>query len=140
MYVETPKGKGQKMTRSMLRSSFYAFACLSLSFMGVNAALAKDDGDSDLQLRMCTADEPPFTTKNADGFEDEIARIVAEEMGREPVFVHSGRPGIYLVRDFLDEGKCDVVMGLDVGDPRDRKSTRLNSSHVAISYAVFCLT
>src|SRR5437870_7348760 len=27
---------------------------------------------------------------------------------------------------------------LDVPD-RDRKSTRLNSSHVAISYAVFCL-
>src|SRR3989442_11375507 len=24
-------------------------------------------------------------------------------------------------------------------DPRDRKSTRLNSSHVRISYAVFCL-
>src|SRR5439155_19444848 len=26
-----------------------------------------------------------------------------------------------------------------VPNPRDRKSTRLNSSHVAISYAVFCL-
>src|SRR5438067_4825440 len=25
------------------------------------------------------------------------------------------------------------------GDARDRKSTRLNSSHVSISYAVFCL-
>src|SRR5690625_6250075 len=25
------------------------------------------------------------------------------------------------------------------GENRDRKSTRLNSSHVAISYAVFCL-
>src|SRR5690606_40463399 len=25
------------------------------------------------------------------------------------------------------------------GHPRDRKSTRLNSSHVKISYAVFCL-
>src|SRR5204862_7409499 len=25
------------------------------------------------------------------------------------------------------------------GTPRDRKSTRLNSSHVEISYAVFCL-
>src|SRR5690349_23667465 len=25
------------------------------------------------------------------------------------------------------------------GQPRDRKSTRLNSSHVEISYAVFCL-
>src|SRR6266480_6753861 len=25
------------------------------------------------------------------------------------------------------------------GHPRDRKSTRLNSSHMSISYAVFCL-
>src|SRR5690625_6847403 len=28
----------------------------------------------------------------------------------------------------------------ETGWRRDRKSTRLNSSHVAISYAVFCLT
>src|SRR5690625_6438129 len=27
----------------------------------------------------------------------------------------------------------------DIGPPRDRKSTRLNSSHVASSFAVFCL-
>src|SRR5205814_8802160 len=39
-------------------------------------------------------------------------------------------------------GKCEFVsprlaeMGLD---PVDRKSTRLNSSHLGISYAVFCL-
>src|SRR5437870_6222790 len=32
------------------------------------------------------------------------------------------------------------TMGLEIlGDAPDRKSTRLNSSHVAISYAVFCL-
>src|SRR5207253_1690124 len=30
-------------------------------------------------------------------------------------------------------------VGLFGGTSRDRKSTRLNSSHVAISYAVFCL-
>src|SRR5258708_31923426 len=30
-------------------------------------------------------------------------------------------------------------MGEGVGDGRDRKSTRLNSSHQIISYAVFCL-
>src|SRR3712207_7559100 len=29
--------------------------------------------------------------------------------------------------------------GLPEGLPRDRKSTRLNSSHANISYAVFCL-
>src|SRR5439155_16574839 len=31
------------------------------------------------------------------------------------------------------------VMASDRARPADRKSTRLNSSHVAISYAVFCL-
>src|SRR5688500_19301024 len=29
--------------------------------------------------------------------------------------------------------------GIDILAPRDRKSTRLNSSHLVISYAVFCL-
>src|SRR5207253_11439152 len=33
---------------------------------------------------------------------------------------------------------ADLVVA-DLTDRKDRKSTRLNSSHVAISYAVFCL-
>src|SRR5438874_3359015 len=32
-----------------------------------------------------------------------------------------------------------VPCGIERRDPQDRKSTRLNSSHVEISYAVFCL-
>src|SRR5260221_8620660 len=39
--------------------------------------------------------------------------------------------------------RCDGVRPLhiqrDLGGPADRKSTRLNSSHTVISYAVFCL-
>src|SRR3712207_8733865 len=31
------------------------------------------------------------------------------------------------------------LVGLDLHPSRDRKSTRLNSSHANISYAVFCL-
>src|SRR5207248_10225805 len=31
------------------------------------------------------------------------------------------------------------VLGVQLGDDGDRKSTRLNSSHRTISYAVFCL-
>src|SRR6266513_2327016 len=37
-------------------------------------------------------------------------------------------------RDGLDRGRQSARQ-----QPRDRKSTRLNSSHVSISYAVFCL-
>src|SRR5207302_10905111 len=38
------------------------------------------------------------------------------------------------------DGHCRPVHHLLLGPhPRDRKSTRLNSSHVKISYAVFCL-
>src|SRR3712207_8702815 len=45
--------------------------------------------------------------------------------------------------DVLEESDC--VIAVERGDParqigvRDRKSTRLNSSHANISYAVFCL-
>src|SRR5437868_372903 len=37
----------------------------------------------------------------------------------------------------LDTGKIDVEFLESVRFPQDRKSTRLNSSHVSISYAVF---
>src|SRR5437870_9546341 len=33
----------------------------------------------------------------------------------------------------------NALSGAQTGSDTDRKSTRLNSSHVAISYAVFCL-
>src|SRR5690606_40810805 len=46
-----------------------------------------------------------------------------------------------VVRGFLERQE-EVTARLvitDVGRAQDRKSTRLNSSHVKISYAVFCL-
>src|SRR5690242_21482153 len=41
----------------------------------------------------------------------------------------------------MDEVKqvAELSMGWCVNCHRDRKSTRLNSSHMSISYAVFCL-
>src|SRR5207253_9608679 len=53
----------------------------------------------------------------------------------------AGRVWTFSVTDAV--WSCPVVTissGLSLGDDAvDRKSTRLNSSHVAISYAVFCL-
>src|SRR5438132_8589817 len=40
---------------------------------------------------------------------------------------------------YSNRRKWDLTNGEDLATPRDRKSTRLNSSHTVISYAVFCL-
>src|SRR5690625_5434879 len=45
----------------------------------------------------------------------------------------------YLTTDDGLSSTAMVELGLSLRSVRDRKSTRLNSSHVAISYAVFCL-
>ena len=49
--------------------------------------------------------------------------------------VHFREPGSTDVED-LESGSKAAVLG---GVTSDRKSTRLNSSHALISYAVFCL-
>src|SRR5437899_5042013 len=40
---------------------------------------------------------------------------------------------------FLPRARIDLAANAFVIECRDRKSTRLNSSHLGISYAVFCL-
>src|SRR5256885_12052786 len=50
---------------------------------------------------------------------------------RSAVFLSMGAPGSVV------HGTAACFQGFD--PPRDRKSTRLNSSHLVISYAVFCL-
>src|SRR5438874_3299881 len=44
--------------------------------------------------------------------------------------------GVLLLRS---RRRLHCILPLDRNAQRDRKSTRLNSSHVEISYAVFCL-
>src|SRR5256885_8413616 len=41
--------------------------------------------------------------------------------------------------EFLQKAGASNVNGSTAADRTDRKSTRLNSSHLVISYAVFCL-
>ena len=70
-------------------------------------------------LRICaSANQLPYSAKDESGFENKIALSVAKAMGRKPVFVFADKPAIYLVRDWLDKNKCDVVAGLDTGDQR----------------------
>jgi len=91
-----------------------AFACAASLAM-----VAPSWAAGDAELRICAAEnEAPYSLRDGSGFENRIATIVADAMGREPVFVWSPRPAIYLVRDYLDKDLCDVVMGLDANDER----------------------
>src|SRR5690349_23859913 len=67
-----------------------------------------------------------------------IRQLTFGGQNAEAYFSRSGRQIIFQ-RQEADSG-CDqeFVMNVD-GTGLDRKSTRLNSSHVEISYAVFCL-
>src|SRR5438045_6642793 len=53
------------------------------------------------------------------------------------------RRGIELGMTHIDTaemyGDAELVIADAIASQRDRKSTRLNSSHLGISYAVFCL-
>src|SRR5690349_23170375 len=52
----------------------------------------------------------------------------------------SARRGLVrIVRAAVQDVGNSVAVGVERRSVRDRKSTRLNSSHVEISYAVFCL-
>src|SRR2546429_1705824 len=74
-----------------------------------------------------------------------LVDAVRELAGKRPAFVHcssGNRVGAGLIPYFMLEQGLEeqeaVAQAMRVG-LRDRKSTRLNSSHGYISYAVFCL-
>src|SRR5437773_7572164 len=60
---------------------------------------------------------------------------------REPVFREAFDKCAGILRQPILEvlGKPDLLNETTFTQPVDRKSTRLNSSHITISYAVFCL-
>lgn len=70
-------------------------------------------------LRVCaSSNELPMSKNDGSGFENKIAVALAEAMGKTAKFAWFPKESIYLVRDQLDIKACDIVMGVDTGDPR----------------------
>ncbi|MES1942054.1 protein MxaJ [Salinisphaera sp. T5B8] len=92
---------------------------LSLAAVSAIVVTASAQVSAAEPLRICAAkNELPFSASDGSGFENRIAEIVAKEMGREAEFVWADDPGIYLVPNYLNQDKCDVITGVDAGDPR----------------------
>src|SRR5437588_8966420 len=75
----------------------------------------------------------PYTTlfRSSDRYSEAKRRTVAEDSDRQTICHGSGHG--------LQHGAVPERVAGQLKRPRDRKSTRLNSSHTVISYAVFCL-
>src|SRR5687768_17739836 len=71
----------------------------------------------------------PYTTL----FRSQAVRVLALEL-----FL-LGRAGDQLLTHIVAHLEAKTIIDLEDPGGRDRKSTRLNSSHGYISYAVFCL-
>src|SRR5690606_41473121 len=84
----------------------------------------------------------PYTTLFRSVFQCGIALAVGkagDQIGADAVIhTHGEMVGFQIVADFKS-GLVLVAIDLGTVNKQDRKSTRLNSSHVKISYAVFCL-
>src|SRR3712207_7596014 len=82
---------------------------------------------------------PPLFRSTADETYAAVHEL-AERLGKEPVEVNDF-PGFVsnrILMPMINEAVYCVMEGV-AGPEEDRKSTRLNSSHANISYAVFCL-
>src|SRR5699024_12642895 len=77
----------------------------------------------------------PYTTLFRSRYLLDISHSLGALVHRLRSTVHRG---VTDVRDAIVEHEA-IIEALATEDPGDRKSTRLNSSHVSISYAVFCL-
>src|SRR5437773_6173595 len=102
---------------------------------GFNAAVRGKAGAPDVPEAGFTESEPPirfdaFFALALDKFMPEPERV----LGFVKVGLFDDRSQDVKIVDFAE----DVLKALEIVTPRDRKSTRLNSSHITISYAVFC--
>src|SRR3712207_6954041 len=80
----------------------------------------------------------PYTTLfRSNVYQVGTNRITVEIPGvqdADTLLAQLGTPGkIYFIRHVASDGSANYALD------QDRKSTRLNSSHANISYAVFCL-
>src|SRR5437879_12075781 len=92
----------------------------------VERKIIKTKGDEDQRT-------PIFSINQKGIFEKEIDQAILER--KIDVAVHSLKD----VPVFEVDTKLVIASVPQRGSPSDRKSTRLNSSHRCISYAVFCL-
>src|SRR5438034_9730059 len=95
---------------------------------------------SDKRVREVMTPRPDIVAISAESTLEELhAKVVETKFSKIPVYEKSldDTFGVVFAQDLLQIADPDLQKILR--EDQDRKSTRLNSSHTVISYAVFCL-
>src|SRR5690348_18029898 len=78
-----------------------------------------------------------FFFQAEDGIRD--GRVTGVQTCALPIWCRIRPPVAIPLDEMMITGPRTALIAFDSSSVRDRKSTRLNSSHPSISYAVFCL-
>lgn len=82
-------------------------------------AAMTQEADRPTAIRVCAStQDAPYSDASLEGFENRIAEVIAEEAGLELEMVMIDQAAIYLVRDGIEKGICDVIIGVDADDER----------------------
>jgi mxaJ protein len=90
------------------------FRCLiSAAILAVTNAAASGDTP---EFRVCVEpDNLPFSDARGDGFENQIAKVIAEDLGRALVLVPIAQHGPGYFRQTLGSGRCDALLAMPKG-------------------------
>src|SRR5207244_6290636 len=98
--------------------------------------------DTDVKHRVCALGSDGGMVPDLDSVRSVAGKYGAGRLEQD-LEVEPERPGFRVLEvetyHVVEAQPAAPVHLPEAGDPRDRKSTRLNSSHQIISYAVFCL-
>ncbi|MCI0655047.1 MAG: methanol oxidation system protein MoxJ [Methylococcaceae bacterium] len=93
---------------------------IAISLLSLLAGMlpAAASANSATAIKVCAAkNELPYSNLKKEGFENRIAELIAGALNRRLEYVWWEDPRYY-IRDYLDKGLCELVIGLDTGDPR----------------------
>ncbi len=87
-------------------------SCSRLHFFVAALALAAALPCLGQELRVCAdPDNLPFSSSQKNGFENELAEMVARELHQPLTYIWQ-RMGRGFVRDYINQSKCDLLMGI----------------------------
>jgi len=83
-------------------------AMLAVCYAGASAATP--------EFRVCVEpDNLPFSDARGDGFENQIAKVIADDLGRNLVLVPIAQHGPGFFRQTLGKGRCDALLAMPKG-------------------------